>query len=45
MRERRDVYIVLVGKPEGKSSLERPGRRWENDIKMGLQEEGCGGMD
>jgi len=45
MGERRDVYRVLVGKPEGKRPLERPRRRWENNIKMGLQEEGCGGMD
>ena len=37
------VYIrVLVGKPEGKRPLVRPGRRWE-DIKMDLQEGGCGG--
>jgi len=36
MGERRDVYMVLVGKPEGKSPLERPGRRWEDNIKMDL---------
>jgi hypothetical protein len=35
----------LVGKPEGKRPLERPRRRWEGNIKMDLQEVGCGGMD
>jgi len=45
MGERRDVYKVLVGKPEGKGSLGRPKRRWENNIKMDLQEVGCGDMD
>jgi len=34
MWERRGVYRVLVGKPEGKRPLERPRRRWEDDIKM-----------
>ena len=43
--ERRGLYRVLVGKPEGKRPLGRPRRRWEDDIKMGLQEMGCGGMD
>jgi hypothetical protein len=43
--ERRGVYRVLVGKPGGKSSLGRPGRRWENNIKMDFQEVLCGGMD
>jgi hypothetical protein len=41
--ERRGVYRVLVGKPEGKRPLGRPGRRWEDNIKMDLQEVGCGG--
>ena len=41
MGERRGVYRVLVGKPEGK----RPRRRWEDNIKMDLQEVGCGGVD
>jgi len=45
MGERRGVYRVLVGKPEGKSQLGRPRRRWEDNIKMGLQKVGCGGMD
>jgi len=45
MGERRGVYRVLVGKPEGKGPLERPRRRWEDNIKMDLQEVGCGDMD
>ena len=45
MGERRDVYWVLVGKPEGKRPLGRPRLRWEDYIKMDLQEVGCGGMD
>jgi hypothetical protein len=45
MGERRDVYRVLVGKPEGKRTLGRPRHRWEDNIKMDLQEVGCGGMD
>jgi len=45
MGERRGVYRVLVGKPEGKRPLGRPRRRWEDNIKMGLQEVGCGGVD
>jgi hypothetical protein len=45
MRERRGVYRVLVGKPEGKRPLGRPGRRWKDNIKADLQEVGCGGMD
>ena len=44
MGEGRGVYRVLVGKPEGKSSLGRPRRRWE-DIKMDLQEVGGGSGD
>jgi len=44
MGERRGICSVLVGKPEGKRPLGRPRRRWEN-IKMVLQEVGCGGMD
>jgi len=34
-----------VGKPEGKRTLGRPGLRWEDNIKMDLQEVGCRGMD
>jgi len=45
MGERRVVYRVLVGKPERKRPLGRPRHRWEDNIKMGLQEVGCGGMD
>jgi hypothetical protein len=44
MGEERGVYRVLVGKPEGKGPLGRPRRRWEDNIKMDLQEVGCGGM-
>ena len=44
MEERRSVYRVLVGKLEGKRPLERPRRRWEDNIKMCLWEVGCGGM-
>jgi hypothetical protein len=43
--EGRGVYRVLVGKPEGKRSLGGPRCRWEDNIKMGLQEVGCGFMD
>jgi len=43
--KRRDVYKVLVRKPEGKSALGRPRRRWEDNNKMVLQEVGCGVMD
>ena len=43
--ERRGVYRLLVGKPEGKRSLGKPRHRWENNIKMDLQDVGCGGMD
>jgi hypothetical protein len=43
--ERRGVYMVLEGKPEGKTPLGRPTRRWDYNIKMDLQEVGCGGMD
>jgi hypothetical protein len=44
MGDRRGVYLVLVGKPEGKS-LERPRSRQEDNIKMDLQEVGYGGVD
>ena len=40
--ERRGVYRVLVGTPEGKIPLGRPRCRWEDNIKMDLQEVGCG---
>jgi len=38
LRERRGVYRVLAGKPEGKKPLRRPRRRWEDNIEMELQE-------
>ena len=43
--ERRGVYRVLLRKPEGKRRLGRPRRRWEHNIKMDLQEVGCGGIE
>ena len=45
MGEGRGVYRVLVGKPEGKRPLGRPRRRWEDNIKMDLQEVGGGFED
>jgi len=45
MGKRRCVYRVLVGKPEGKRPLGRPRRRGQVNIKMDLQEVGCGGVD
>ena len=45
MGEGRGVHRVLVGKPEGKRPLGRPSRRWEDNIKMDLQEVRCGFMD
>ena len=44
MGEERGVYRVLVGKPEGKITLKRPTRRREGNIRMDLQEVGCGDM-
>ena len=43
--EERGVYMILVGKPEGKRPLGRPRRRWVDNIRMDLQEVGCGYMD
>jgi len=43
--DRRGILRVLVGKPEGKRPLGRPRRRWKDNIKMDLQEVGCGIMD
>jgi hypothetical protein len=45
MEERRGVYRVLVGRPGGQRPLGSPRRRWEDNIKMDLQELGCAGMD
>ena len=44
MVERRGVYRVLVGKPEGKRTLGKPRRRWEDNIRTDLQEVGLGGV-
>jgi len=45
MGEERGAYRVLVGKPEGKRPLGRPRRRWVENIRMDLQEVGCGYVD
>ena len=45
MGDRGGVFRVLIGKPEGKRPLGRPRRRWEDNIKMDLQETGCGVTD
>jgi hypothetical protein len=45
MGEGRNLYRVLVGKPEGKRPLGRPRRRWEDEIKMDLREIGWGGVE
>jgi hypothetical protein len=45
MGEDTGVHRVLVGKPEGRRSLERPRRGWEDNIKMDLQEVGGGRGD
>jgi hypothetical protein len=45
MGERRGILGVLVGKPEGKRPRGRPRHRWEDNIKMDLQEVGCGGIE
>jgi hypothetical protein len=42
--EGRSVYRVMVGKPEGKKPLGKPRPRWEQNIKMALQEVRCGNM-
>jgi hypothetical protein len=45
MGKGKSVYTVLVGKPEGKTPLGRLRRRWEDNIKVDLQEVGCGDME
>jgi len=45
MGERKGVYKVVVGKPEGQRPLGRPRHRWEDNIKIDLQAVGCGGME
>jgi len=43
--EKRGVYRVFVRKPQGKRPLGRPRRRWVDNVRMDLQEVGCGYMD
>jgi hypothetical protein len=45
MAEKRNAYRILVGKPEGKKPLGRPGRRWVGNIKTDLRERGWDGID
>jgi len=45
MGEKRGIYRVLVGNSEGKRLLGRTRRRWEDNIKMDIQEVGCRGID
>jgi len=45
MGDRRGLYRVLLGKPGKKRPLGRPSRRWEDNIKMDLQEVGCEGIE
>jgi hypothetical protein len=45
MGEKRNAHRTLVGKPEAKQPLGRPGRRWVNNIKIDLREIGSDGMD
>jgi hypothetical protein len=45
MREERNVYRILMGKPEGKRPLDRPRHRWEDGIRMDLSEIGWGSVD
>ena len=45
MGEERGVYMILVGKPEGRRPVGRSRRRWVENIRMDLQEVGCGYMD
>jgi hypothetical protein len=45
MEEKRNAYRIILGKPEGKKPLERPRRRWVDNIKMDLREIGWDGVD
>jgi hypothetical protein len=45
MGEKRNIYRILVGKPEGKGPLGRPRRRWEDNIKLNVREIRWGSMD
>ena len=43
--EKRNLYMVLVGRPDGKRPLEKPSFTWGNDMKMDLKEMGLGGVN
>jgi hypothetical protein len=43
--EKKNIYRILVGKPEGKRQLGRLRRRWENNVKIDLREIGWGGIN
>jgi hypothetical protein len=45
VRDKRGAYRVLVGRPDGKSPLGRPKHRWDDNIKISIQEVGWGGVD
>jgi hypothetical protein len=45
MREKRNTYRLLVGKPEGQRPLGRPRRSWMDNVKMDLTQRGWGGVD
>jgi hypothetical protein len=45
MGDKRNAYLLLVGKPEGKRPFGRPRRRWMDNSKMDLEEVGCGDVD
>jgi hypothetical protein len=45
MRAKRNVYRILVGKPEGKKPLGKPGRKWVCNIRMALGDIGWHGVD
>ena len=45
VKEKRCLYKILMWKLEGKKPFGRPSRKWDDNIKMGLHEVGCGGMD
>jgi hypothetical protein len=45
MGERRNAYRILVGKPEGRRSLQRPRHKWVDNVKMDLRDIGWNGMD
>jgi hypothetical protein len=45
MGQKRNVYRILVGKPEGRRPLGRPRHRWVDNIKLDVRKTGWGGMD